>query len=56
MSCTMVMALLHERVPLSLLCDLWDPDGPGSAEIMAVEAGLLDPQLTGAGNRSSAHP
>lgn len=31
-----VMTMLHEHVPLSLLCDL-AADGPGSAEIMARE-------------------
>jgi hypothetical protein len=36
-----VMALLHQRVPLTLLCDLLDPSGPSSAEIMAVERGEL---------------
>jgi hypothetical protein len=36
-----VMALLHQRVPLTLLCDLLDPSGPPSAEIMAVERGEL---------------
>lgn len=40
-----VMALLHERIPLSLLYDLLDPAGPRSAEIWAVEGsadGLVD--------------
>lgn len=31
-----VMTMLHEHVPLSLLCDL-AADGPGSAEILARE-------------------
>ena len=44
MSTAMVMDLLRSRVPLSLLYDLADPMGPGSAEIMDVEAGRLDPQ------------
>jgi len=35
-----VMALLHERIPLSLLHDLLDPAGPRSAEIWAVESGV----------------
>jgi len=35
------MALLHQRVPLTLLCDLLEPGGPHSAEIMAVERGSL---------------
>ena len=47
MSCAMVMSLLHAQVPLSLLYDLADPMGPGSAEIMAVEAGRVDPQGLG---------
>jgi len=40
----MVMTLLHEHIPLSLLYDLWNPDGPESWEILAVERGWLDPQ------------
>ncbi len=40
----MVMTLLHEHIPLSLLHDLWNPDGPESWEILAVERGWLDPQ------------
>lgn len=39
----MVMSLLRARVPLSLLCDLVEPYGPASAEIMDVEAGRIDP-------------
>jgi hypothetical protein len=35
------MGLLEAQVPLSLLCDLWDPNGPHSAEILAVEAGRV---------------
>jgi hypothetical protein len=38
-----IMSLLHAQVPITLLCDLADPSGPASAEIMAVEAGSLDP-------------
>ena len=50
----MVMTLLSDHVPLSLLHDLWSPQGPESWEIFAVEAGWLDPrsldrvELTGA--------
>jgi hypothetical protein len=33
----MVMALLQEHVPLSLLVDLTDPAGPVSADILAEE-------------------
>jgi hypothetical protein len=40
----MVMTLLRENIPLSLLHDLWSPDGPESWEIMAVESGWLDPR------------
>ena len=40
----MVMALLYQHVPLSLLHDLWNPDGPESWEILAVENGWLDPR------------
>ena len=32
-----VMSMLHEHVPLSLLCDLTSPEGPESAEILAEE-------------------
>lgn len=32
-----VMTLLHDHVPLALLCDLTDPDGPESATILAEE-------------------
>jgi len=31
------MDMLHDHVPLSLLCDLTSPDGPASAEILAEE-------------------
>jgi hypothetical protein len=40
-----VMALLHERIPLSLLCDLLDPAGPRSDEIWAVETGAAEAVL-----------
>lgn len=39
----MVMTLLRDHVPLSLLYDLWNPGGPKSWEILAVETGRLDP-------------
>lgn len=32
-----VMTMLHDHVPLSLLCDLTTPEGPTSAEILAEE-------------------
>ena len=32
-----VMDLLHEHVPLALLCDLTQPAGPASAEILEIE-------------------
>ncbi len=32
-----VMTMLHDHVPLSLLCDLRASDGPASAEILAQE-------------------
>jgi hypothetical protein len=41
----MVMRLLDQHVPLSLLHDLWNPDGPESWEILAVENGWLDPRI-----------
>lgn len=34
---TPVMTMLRDQVPLSLLCDLSDPTGPPSAEILAEE-------------------
>jgi len=34
---TVVMTLLHDHVPLALLCDLTLPDGPTSAAILAAE-------------------
>jgi len=37
-----VMSMLHEHVPLSLLCDLTSPAGPGSAEILAEEGEPAD--------------
>ena len=43
-SAAMVMTLLRDHVPLSLLHDLWSPTGPESSEIMAVECGWLDPR------------
>jgi hypothetical protein len=33
----MVMSLLQEHVPLALLCDLSQPEGPTSAEILEAE-------------------
>lgn len=36
---TLVMHLLHEHVPISLLVDLASPSGPASAEILAREYG-----------------
>jgi hypothetical protein len=40
----MVMTMLRQRLPLTLLHDLWSPDGPESWEILAVESGWLDPR------------
>jgi hypothetical protein len=34
---TVVMTLLHDHVPLALLCDLTVSDGPTSAAILAAE-------------------
>jgi hypothetical protein len=34
-----VMTMLHDHVPLSLLCDLTSIEGPHSAEILAEEGG-----------------
>ena len=36
---TVVMTLLHDHVPLALLCDLTLTDGPTSAAILAAEGG-----------------
>jgi hypothetical protein len=38
----MVMSLLQEHVPLALLCDLSQPEGPTSAEILETEGGPDD--------------
>ncbi len=32
-----VMSLLQDHVPLALLCDLTEPEGPASAEILEAE-------------------
>lgn len=48
-----VMAWLHERVPLTLLCDLLDPQGPPSAEILAVEGGAI--RVDGPGGLDTLH-
>ena len=40
----MVMAMLQQHIPMTLLHDLWSPDGPESWEIFAVESGWLDPR------------
>ncbi|MDQ1629263.1 MAG: hypothetical protein QOI54_3007 [Actinomycetota bacterium] len=34
-----VMNMLEQHVPIALLVDLSNPDGPGSAEILAQEGG-----------------
>jgi hypothetical protein len=38
----MVMTMLQQHIPMTLLHDLWSPDGPESWEIFAVESGWLD--------------
>jgi hypothetical protein len=38
-----VMSMLHEHVPLSLLCDLSAPEGPESQQILAEEG---EPETT----------
>jgi hypothetical protein len=38
----LVMTMLQEHVPLALLCDLAEAEGPTSAEIMAAEGGPDD--------------
>jgi hypothetical protein len=35
---SLAWTLLREGVPISLLCDLLDPDGPPSRQILAAEA------------------
>jgi hypothetical protein len=35
----LVMSILQEHVPLALLVDLTDTEGPASAEILAEEGG-----------------
>jgi hypothetical protein len=39
----LVMNMLQEHVPLALLCDLAEEEGPTSAEILAAEGGPDDP-------------
>jgi len=36
------MALLHARVPITLLADLLDPTGPDSRLILAAESAVTD--------------
>ena len=38
----LVMNMLQEHVPLALLCDLAEAEGPSSAEIMEAEGGPED--------------
>jgi hypothetical protein len=38
----LVMTLLQEHVPLALLCDLTDPQGPASREILDAEGEPAD--------------
>lgn len=40
-----VMAALGQRVPLTLIIDLADPDGPDSERILATESGDDDYDL-----------
>ena len=37
-----VMTLLQDHVPLALLCDLTEPGGPASAEILQAEGEPVD--------------
>jgi len=39
------MMLLRNGIPLSLLCDLLDPEGPASGEIFALEGGRGQPPM-----------
>jgi hypothetical protein len=38
----LVMSMLQEHVPLALLCDLTEAEGPSSAEILEAEGGPED--------------
>ena len=38
----LVMSMLQEHVPLALLCDLAESEGPSSAEILEAEGGPDD--------------
>ena len=38
----LVMDLLHQHVPLALLCDLTEDEGPSSAEILRAEGAPAD--------------
>ena len=38
----LVMNMLQEHVPLALLCDLTEAEGPSSAEILEAEGGHED--------------
>lgn len=44
-------SLLRAGVPLSLLCDLAEPDGPPSREIYTAEVVAVDIDLTHPGSR-----
>ena len=39
------MTLLRNGIPLSLLCDLLDPEGPASSEIFTLEGGHRRPPV-----------
>ena len=38
----LVMDLLHQHVPLALVCDLTEDEGPSSAEILQTEGAPAD--------------
>jgi hypothetical protein len=46
----LVMSILQEHVPLALLVDLTDTEGPASAEILAEEGGPETRWWEGAGS------
>jgi hypothetical protein len=46
----LVMSILQEHVPLALLVDLTDIEGPASAEILAEEGGPETRWWEGAGS------
>ncbi|WP_147572885.1 hypothetical protein [Cellulomonas massiliensis] len=42
-----VESLLRDRVPLTLLLDLFDPEPPSAQELLEEESGWLTPHVPG---------